>query len=545
MGVSFDFEPENSNSGFKFREVSEKCVGKLIDRIKSKVATGYDGIPSRVIKDLKQEASADLARLVNLSYNTAVFPDKLKHALIKAIYKNKGNQNAPEFYRPISVLSVISKIFERSATDQIVEYLETTSKFFNNQHAYRRKHSTTTCLVEATDYIHSKLDSGQMVGLISTDLSKAFDTLSHNHPLSKLQNLGFSTSAVAWVKSYLSNRSQQVNMNGIISSSQTVESGVPQGSILGPVLFIAFTSDFHECFPDFKITAFADDTQIMVTGQSSEEIRTKAETAIATAQEWFTANSLKINPSKSEVMIFGGRRLTGQVSISVQEGSETKEIKTTNSMKILGVIVDDKLTYEKHINRIKQRTHRTISNLARTSHVLPLKSRRTLYDALVAPHFNYCDVVWHGISAAQSRSLQKTANFAARALLGEKKNTSATQALRKMNMVPLSLKRDIHMGVFVHKLTNSNGPKETVQRYNDRIKRNHDHHTRAAAKADMTIITHNTSKFKTSTQFRALKCWNTIPTALRSISDASTFKKQYQRFLVNNYQNDNECLLSQ
>ena len=296
LGVSFNFEPKDDYTGFEFKEVDQKCVERLIDRMKAKVATGYDGIPSRIIKDLKQEASVDLAKLVNLSYRTSVFPDRLKHALIKAIYKNKGNQNEPEYYRPISILSVISKVFERSATDQVVEYLETTSKFFKNQHAYRRRHSTTTCLVEVTDYIHAKMDSGQMVGLISTDLSKAFDTLSHNLLLTKLQKLGFSTNAVSWIKSYLTNRSQQVSINGTLSSSQTVESGVPQGSILGPVLFIAFTSDFHSSFPDFKITAFADDTQIMVTGHSSEEIRTKAESAIEMSQNWFTANSLKINP---------------------------------------------------------------------------------------------------------------------------------------------------------------------------------------------------------------------------------------------------------
>ena len=243
-------------------------------------------------------------------------------------------------------------------------------------------------------------------------------------------------------------------------------------------------------------------------------------------------------------MIFSGRRPTDNVYISVRDGSERKSIKTTNTMKILGVVIDDKLSYEKHIKRIKLRTHKTISNLARTSHILPLKSRRTLYDALVAPHFNYCDVVWHGISATQSRSLQKTANFAARAILGEKKNTSATQALQKLNMVPLSLKRDIHLGVFVHRLMNSNGPQDTVQRYNERIRRTHEHHTRAAAKADMTTITHNTTRFKSSTQHRAVRCWNSIPADLRVIPDASAFKRQYQAFLVQNFKRDNGCLLS-
>ena len=419
--VSFSFEPNGNHEGFHFKNVKVDDVKKLIDRIKTKVATGNDRIPSRIIKDLKHEASPDLAKLINLSYSTSTFPSKLKHAIIRAIYKNKGNPNEPEFYRPISVLSVISKIFERSATDQIVEYLETTSQFYKNQHAYRRKHSTTTCLVEVTDFIHTNLDSGLMVGLVSTDLSKAFDTLSHSLLLTKLQKLGFSTNAIDWIKSYLSNRTQQVSMNGLVSSTKTVEAGVPQGSILGPVLFIVFTSNFHEHFPDHKITAFADDTQILVTGHSSDEIKMKAETAIENAQRWFTANSLKINPTKSEVMIFSGKRKTEDVLIQVQDGNDIKWIKTTRSMKILGVIVDDQLSWKNHISKIKQRTHTTITNLARTTHVLPLKSRKILYDALVAPHFNYCDIIWDGTSTTQANTLQKTANFAARSLLGAKK----------------------------------------------------------------------------------------------------------------------------
>ena len=240
-------------------------------------------------------------------------------------------------------------------------------------------------------------------------------------------------------------------------------------------------------------------------------------------------------------MIFSGRRHTGEVSITVQEGSESKIIKTTKSMKILGIIVDDKLTYEKHINRIKQRTHKTISNLARTTHVLPLKSRRTLYDALVAPHFNYCDVVWDGISTTLTNSLQRTANFAARVLLGAKRKTSATEALKKLNMVPLSLKRTIHMGVFVHKIVHSNGPREIVQRYQERLQATHSHYTRATARADMKSMTHNTSRFKTSTQLRAVKCWNNIPTDLRSIQDSSAFKKRYQSILVDKFKNDDRC----
>ena len=213
-------------------------------------------------------------------------------------------------------------------------------------------------------------------------------------------------------------------------------------------------------------------------------------------------------------------------------------------MKILGVIVDNKLTWEKHINKIKKQTHKTIANLARTTHVLPLKSRKTLYDALVTPHLNYCDIIWDGTSVTNAKALQKTGNFAAKALLGLKRKSSGTEALKKLNMVPLWLKRKIHMGVFVHKMMHSNGPKSIADRYKDKIKRTHSHHTRAAARADMQITAHKTSRFKLSTQHRAVRCWNDIPIDLRAIPDTSVFKRRYQSLLVNNFKYDKGCLHS-
>ena len=183
------------------------------------------------------------AVMINTSYEVNIFPSTLKHAVIRAIFKNKGNPNDPQFYRPISVLNIVSKIFERSATNQIVKHLERNNLFFSGQHAYRQKHSTTTCLVEVTEHIHKAIDNGRLVGLASTDLSKAFDTLCHNQLLRKLANMNFGANAIEWLRSYLSNRTQQVKFNEIVSDPTIVEAGVPQGSILGPILFIAFTAD--------------------------------------------------------------------------------------------------------------------------------------------------------------------------------------------------------------------------------------------------------------------------------------------------------------
>ena len=482
---------------------------------------------------LKDVISKDLCSLINLSYETRTFPSSLKHATIKAIYKNKGSPNDPEFYRPISILNVVSKVFERSATNQIVDFLEAEQKFYKGQHAYRRQHSTTTCLVEVTEFIHSKIDNGNIVGLASTDLSKAFDTLSHNQLIRKLQKMDFQPSAIEWIRSYLSNRTQQTKFNQLISDTATVEAGVPQGSILGPVLFIAFTADLSTYIPECVIKAYADDTQFMVEGSTVEEVNARMEAVIQKAQQWYTSNCLKINPTKTEVMFFGRKRTDDQpVKISIFEDNTEKFIYTKDTMKLLGVILDSNLTWGEHIKKLKARVCRTTANLARTSAILPLRSRRQLYDALVVPHLSYCDVVWDGTLVQHEKSLQSVANFGAKSLLGVKKNSSATDALNKLNMLPLKERRRVHMGVFVHKLSNGNGSTELMETFQRRTLRNHRYCTRAIERGDTATVAHNTTRSERGTVYRAFKNWNEIPPHVREIPNTSTFKKTYQKHLL-------------
>ena len=208
-------------------------------------------------------------------------------------------------------------------------------------------------------------------------------------------------------------------------------------------------------------------------------------------------------------------------------------------MKILGVIIDDQLTWGSHVKKVRRQTHNTIVNLARTNAVLPLKSRRTLYDALVTPHLNYCDIVWGGISKKWSQEIQKSGNQAAKTLLGLKKRASASTALCTLNMMPLSEKRKVHMGVFAHKIANQNGPTAITSRYQSLMERNHKYETRAAARRDFITLTHRTARFDASTLQRATRCWNSIPQNIRQIESTSSFKKTYQKCLLEIFKMDN------
>ena len=204
-------------------------------------------------------------------------------------------------------------------------------------------------------------------------------------------------------------------------------------------------------------------------------------------------------------------------------------------MKILGVILDEKLTWEPQVKSIKAKTFRIIRNLARTAHVLPMTSRRQLYDALVTPYFNYCDTVWGGLSKGLTTELQKAGNFAARSLLGLKKRASATSALVTLNMMPLEQKRTVHMGVLVHKLRKGIGPAHLINEYGNQSTCTHQHQTRSKSRGDMKTLTHNTTKFERSSIQRATQAWNSIPLEIRKIENTSSFKKTYQAHLLNQF----------
>ena len=204
-------------------------------------------------------------------------------------------------------------------------------------------------------------------------------------------------------------------------------------------------------------------------------------------------------------------------------------------MKIRGVVLDERLTWRDHV---KSKASRTIRNLARTTSVLPLKSRKTLYDALVTPHFSYCDVVWGGTNRTITNDLQKTGNFAAKTLLGMKKRESATEALCKLNMMPLERKREVHLGVITHKLLQGKGPKDLVSECQSLTKRQHSHNTRNSTRRDMNIIPHRTVKSESSFAQRSAACWNKIPLAIRTIDNTSNFKRTFQHKLLTTYKSD-------
>ena len=311
---------------------------------------------------------------------------------------------------------MLSKVFERSAADQLVTYLESNNILNETQHAYRKHHSTNTCLNEIINFMYEQLDGGNYVGIASIDLSKAFDTISHSLLLHKLNKLGLGGSCTNWCGSYLKERTQQTKFKNFLSTEETVTAGVPQGSILGPILFICFTNDLPESFKNCKITSYADDTQILVTAKTCKQIKQLLEDLVKTAQTWYTENSLLINATKTEVMLVNRKIRNGNLYIEVTENGKRKKIEFQNTIKVLGVHIDQELNWNKQVNSVNQKAKLAVRNLSRVNHLISTKIGILLYNSLVASHFNYADTVWGGCGMKNKNKLQRTQNSAIKSL---------------------------------------------------------------------------------------------------------------------------------
>ena len=524
---TFSFEP------FRFVNESIESIEKIIDKIKIDVATGIDGIPSKIIKQAKTVISPFITKIINISFETKKFPDILKSAIIKPIYK-KEDKNDISNYRPISILPVISKIFERASLNQLLIFFENHCLLSGLQHAYRKNHGTITCLFELLNEIYELIDGKFKVALVSLDLSKAFDTINHDLLLKKLKSFNLGSESVDFLQSYLSNRTQISKFSKYTSTVEEIKSGVPQGSILGPFLFLCFVNDLPNTFgKTCKFMAYADDTQLLVFDKNLENLKKKVENVIEVAQNWYNQNGMKNNSSKSEILVISTKK-EDKILIEVLENGQKKFVKSKKWIKVLGVYIDHLLSWSKQIGVVKKNATNIIRKIHRINKFLPLKLKLTLYNTLIVPIFNYADIIWGGCLKKQAKRLQVSQNFAVRSILGKSKYDSGKEALKELNLLNLEQRRVVHESVFAHKGLTGNLPKNVQNRYKLYLPKMS---TRKSKHQKLNIPRHNLSKFKKSPIYRTIKSWNKAPVNL-PFGKIKPHKSGFQKYLLNENQSN-------
>ena len=324
---------------------------------------------------------------------TQNFPDFLKIARVIPLFKS-GSRSDVGNYRPISILSPFSKIFERIVFNQLLTFFDKYNILNNCQFGFRTKRSTAHAIINNVHHIQENTDKGNIAVSIFLDFQKAFDCVNHDILLSKLSVYGIRGIALEWFRSFLSNRKQFTLINGTKSNVCTVNCGVPQGSILSPLLFLVFINDFPECSNFFKFTLFADDSTLTCTINKStfNSASHVVDGELEKVYSWLKANQLQLNISKSTYLVFSGRRAFNLPEINLNGQS----INQSENTKFLGLIIDEKLKFKCHIKHIKSKLSKSIGILHKLKHMLPSQALLTIYQSLVIPYISYAIETWHG-----------------------------------------------------------------------------------------------------------------------------------------------------
>ena len=398
----------NINNNKIFSPVSSDEVRKLLQQLKPRKVIGNDKILPALINITAQPLSTPLSIAINNSFEQNIFPNNAKVACVKPLDKKTENKHSISNFRPVSILNTFSKIYEKFSKDFLISEIEMFLSPFLA--AYRKSYSTQHVLVKMIEEWRENLDKNFFVGAVLTDLSKAFDCIPHDLLIAKLSAYGLSSDSLCYIYSYLKDRKQCVQINNKQSEFDTIISGVPQGSIFGPILFNIFFNDFFFFIPKASVHNFADDNTLCSFAKTLRGLVTILQSECETAINWLHNNKMIVNPDKFQV-IFLDKRRSDNTNIEVEIGNE--KISSTSSVKLLGVHIDDKLNFNEHINKICKSAGNQLNALIRLKSFLGLKEKEVLVNSFIYSNFNYCPLVW---MLSHKKSLDKIESLHKRAL---------------------------------------------------------------------------------------------------------------------------------
>jgi hypothetical protein len=512
----------NLNSGFTFSAVSTSDVFTAIFKIKSN-AVGLDDIPIKFLRILINPLLQHITYIFNSSIVSAQFPTAWKNSKIIPIAKI-ADPLKPEDYRPISILPALSKALEMLMRDQMVDFLESTNAVDPFQSGFRTGHSTTTALLCITDDIYKYLDEGMFAILVLLDFSKAFDTVNHELLCYKLTNLfGFSSSATNYIKSYLSNRFQCVSSNEALSDYLPTVAGVPQGSILGPLLFSLFINDLCRVVHSSKYHAYADDFQIYDADNISNfsSCCERVNKNLEAISRWASDNGLLLNASKTKAMIICREQSRLPPSPPKLKLNGTP-IEYSSKVLNLGLIVDNRFSWLPQASVVRNKVNFALSRLWHFADVTPLETRLKLVKSLILPKLLYCDVVYSQTFGEVTNELKKALNACARYIYNPPPRQSLSSYSRKILNINLEQNYDLRKCLMIFKLINSQEPAYLANRLQFGT---------SQRRRNIIVPRHNTTSRANSFFVQGVCRWNDIPSSIKMSPSLAAFRRSYLSFM--------------
>lgn len=491
------------NNKLHFHPATHVEVIKAIDSLKPKTSSGIDDISAKLIKKCKEELVSPLTNVINKSLKQGIFPTQLKTSKVYPKYK-KGPKTETISYRPISLISTFSKIFEKIILERLTTHLETHRLLTNQQHGFLKGRSTATAIIQLIEHIIDQLEDGCIVNSLFLDFSKAFDCLNHEHLLKKLRNLGVGVREEEWFRSYLKDRKQLVEITHtknnikqkIYSEKWDIKRGVPQGSVLGPVLFLLLTNDLPDWLQNSCQTVmYADDTVITLSDRNADTLKISTTSHFNQTKQYCSQNDLVLNENKTVQIAFTTKNKNQQV-----HPLPGLEVSTTT--KYLGITIDSSLSWNPHLKQLCKRLSSSIHVIRRIHHIGGLDVAKVAYFALFESHLRYGIATWGGAADTNLKKVLVQQKRAVRCLASIPREDSCKEHfkdLKILTVVSLYIRETIMHAVNTQQLRHHSV---------------HQHNTRHAS--DFSLAPHHLSLFKMKPSYKGALLFNHLPEYLKA-----------------------------
>ena len=503
--------------------VNEDEICELLDNLDPNKSAGDDGVHPKVLKECSKQLCTPLQIIFQLSLDSGIVPKSWKVATVTPVHK-AGPKNLSENYRPISITSQMSKLLEKIVRKHLLGHLEDTNILSNHQHGFCNKRSCMSNLLETFEDITVLIDSGIPVDEMFMDFRKAFDKVSHERLLYKLDKMGVRGNILLWIESFLHERVQRVKVNGSLSSWGKVTSGVPQGSVLGPILFLAFINDLTSLLST-NCKLFADDAKLYSRVDTPSDIA-KLQKDINACLEWANQWGMEFHPDKCKVIHFGHKNTQNTYNLGSDKLTSVKEAKD------LGIKVSDDLKWTKHITMCVKKANRMIGLIKNTFTYMDKDMFLVLYKSLVRPLLEYCPQVWSPYMVKDITALEKVQRRATK-IVPEISDLPYEDRLQHLGLFPLQQRRQRGDMITVFKILNGmvDIKQEKLCPYHpgNQHTRRHNHQIIGTiSKTDMR---------KNSFSQRIVLPWNMLTEHIVTSTTIDSFKARYDKAYLGNYIN--------
>ena len=489
-------------------------------------APGYDEVNTECVKYSMESLAELLTHLINLSFRDGIFPDELKIAKVVPLYKANDPMMFSN-YRPVSILPFFSKLFERAMYNRLITFFKRFDLLYKYQFGFRDKYSTYMAMMILLDNITMALDNGDYAIGVFLDFQKAFDTVNHDILLSKLYNYGIRGSAYNWISSYLDNRKQYVTYGTCSSEQKLIKCGVPQGSILGPLLFLVYINDLASVSDLFLSVLFADDSNLFCAGPNLNELILKINDEMVNICDWLNSNKLSLHVGKTNYMIFSpkGKPIIHDEDILINRTT----IKRISHVKFLGIIIDDKLSWSDHTRYIRGKVAKGFGVLLKARKVFNKETLITLYYSMIFPYLSYCIHIWGSAYQCHLKDLTILQKRIVRVISGVPPMTHTDPLFKELKILSIRGIFVYAIGIFMFKFSSRMLPAKLFEHMFRYTSDHNPHFTRQ--RNSLYIDTCSTTRSQKNVKFIGARIWNVLIRQINVSCTIGTFKK-YLRSLL-------------